>query len=154
MKNKILLTLVLLIPSLCFGKEFVGLKDKNYKYLRLIVKDIGKSNTGITKDAIQTELQLLVLNNGIKPSKKGKDSFLWVNVNIIPLDDKKHDVFSIQVEYVKYPLDGFKQHTGYSYTPEQGDYSQFGITGEKREIISYLQIELKKFLVDYLESNI
>ena len=51
MKNKILLTLVLVIPSLCFGKKYITLKDPDYKNLEILVEDINsKNNAGITKD--------------------------------------------------------------------------------------------------------
>ena len=61
MKNKILLTLVLLIPSLCFGKKFISLKDNDYKNLKIIIEVVNENHYGIAKEDIQTEIKLLCL---------------------------------------------------------------------------------------------
>jgi hypothetical protein len=44
--------------------------------------------------------------------------------------------------------------TGVSYIPDQGIYSSLGMGYQKEFILGFLRSQLKKFLVDYLESNI
>lgn len=85
MKTKIILHLVLLIPSLCFVRKFVALKDPDYKNLQILVVDISTDqNISITKEEIYTEIKLLCLSNGIKASiELKKPSKLYVNLTIM-----------------------------------------------------------------------
>ena len=154
MKNKIILLLVLLIPSLCIGEKYTSLKNNDYKNLRLVIEGVNENHSGLTKQDILNEIKLLCLQSGIKASAEGSEDFLYINVSILKTENT--DVFNINIQYIKFspPLAEWRLQTGISYAPDQGFYSALGIGVSKEFILGFLRSEIKQFLVDYLESNI
>ena len=157
MKNKILITLVLLIPSLCFGKKFIFLKDNDYKNLKIIIEVVNENHSGIAKEDIQTEIKLLCLQNGMKASfDLDKFNYLYFNLNIAKLNKSKTDVYNLEIEYTKLCLGDIEMstETGMIFVPCQGNYGELATGYKKENILNDIRSEMKLFLVDYLESNI
>ena len=157
MKNKILLSLVLLIPSLCFGKKFIALKDNDFRNLRIMIEDIKQNHSGITKQDIVTEIKLLCLQNGIKAAfDSNKPNFLYVNLNIMKLNGSKEDVYRLDIEYTKFWHKNLEmlRETGDMFVPQQGNYGTLAIGYKKDHMLDHIRRGMKIFLVDYLESNI
>ena len=119
------------------------------------MEDIPKNNLGITKEEILTEIKLVCLQNGIKESKELKNYYLYLNFNTLPLKENVGDLFNIDFEYTKSckTPEMIKQNGSY-YVPEQDEYGTLGIADKKEFILENIRKQLKKFLVDYLESNI
>ena len=57
---KKLITLLTLALSFSFAdaRKYPALKVKDYKNINLVIEEIGKSNTGLTKEEITTEVKL------------------------------------------------------------------------------------------------
>jgi hypothetical protein len=123
-----------------------------------LVEGISKSNTGLTKEEITTEVKLILLQNGIKSEKKSGD-YLYINVDLLPHPNGINDFFNIDIKYRKFSHNHEDKIidsnvTGRFFTPEQGNYGNIGIASNKKFIIESINKYLKKFILDYLESNI
>ena len=156
MKNKILLTLILLIPSLCFGKKYITLKDPDYKNLSILVEGMSsKNNAGITKQDILNEIKLLCLQSGIKVNTDGgKNRHVYVKLSIFA-SNNYNDVYYFDLEYTRYNFTKIMaSDTGARYVPHQGIYGTLGIASNKEAVLTEIRSGFKKFLIDYLESNI
>ena len=156
MKNKILLTLILLIPSLCFGEKYITLKDPDYKNLEILIEDINPDHlSGITEEEVLNEIKLLCLQSGIKVrTDTDKDRYLYFRISIMDID-KYNDIYYLSFKYKRLNRSGIMfADTGILYVPDQGKYGTLGIASSKESILSIIRREFKFFLVDYLESNI
>ena len=58
MKKLIILLTLALSFSFADAKKYSSLKVKDYKNINLVIEEIGKSNTGLTKEEITTEVKL------------------------------------------------------------------------------------------------
>ena len=173
MKKLIILLTLALSFSFADAKNYTPLKDKDYKNLPVAVVVQGKANTKLVKDEVTSSVKLLLLRNGIKPlSPKNivNGGFLVVYVTIAPFKDDNYDVFSIQTLYIvgiqecadRLGIDRadveqrlkLAKVLSDTPTPAQGDYNSLGYANTKRLIIEEVEKTLKKFIVDYLESNL
>ena len=158
MKKLIILLTLALSFSFANAKVYPSLKVKDYKSLKIIIENIGKSNSGITEKEITTEVKLILLQNGIKSERKSWD-YLYINVNVLPYTDGINDIFYIDIEYRKYASEHKDKIidsnlTGELFAPDQGIYKTLGIAGNKKFIIETINEKLKLFILDYMESNI
>ena len=157
---KKLITLLTLALSFSFAdaEKYPSLKVKDYKNVRVIIEDIRKSNTGLTKQDIQNKVKLTLLKNGFKTINNVGTDFIYINVNLINLNDRVNDVYSISIDYRKYSSNHFntfadRNKVGEIFIPFQGIYSTAGINYQKSDILDQLQSRLELFLIDYMESN-
>ena len=97
MKKLIILLTLALSFSLADAKKYTSLKVKDYKNVEVLIEDIAKSNSGITKKDIQNKVKLILLRNGFKTSSKAGKDFIYVYVNIFPLNNTRSDIFQIDI---------------------------------------------------------
>ena len=165
MKKLIILLTLALSISFADAAKYPALKVKDYKNLNIVIDSLPKSNCGLTIKDIETEIKLLFIQNGIKP-KIGTGNHLYIAIGILELEKSDGDVFDVKIEYIRsgaeHPFlddpisfqDKILPHTGWKWKPQQGDYNSLGISHRKSFILDALKSNLKKFLVDYIESNI
>ena len=159
MKKLIILLTLALSFSFADAKVYTSLKAKDYKNVQVIVEEIPKSNSGITKKDIQNKVKLILLRNGFKTSNEiGKD-FIYIYVNVMPLNNARSDAFSLDISYIKFADNHFdstleKNSSGSMFKPDQGNYGTIGFTNESSLILTGISKYFEKFLVDYMESNI
>ena len=161
MMKKLIISLTLALSfSFVNAEKYPALKVKDYKNVKVVVERMDTdSNTGITAKDIENKIKLTLLRNGFKLSEqKGKD-YIYINLNLMPVNDKVNDVYKISILYEKLSFNHFdtvaeQDAAGLIFTPDQGVYESIGIANKKSTITSRVNDHLEKFLVDYMESNI
>jgi hypothetical protein len=156
MKKLIILLTLALSFSFVNAEKYQGLKVKYYKNIQFLVEDLVKSNSEIKVADIETELKLTLFKYGIKGNEeKGESDYLYIDLDLMPLRGRTEDAYFITISYCKYASNHKVdvKETGFLFTPYQGQYQTIGIAQNKNDIIDGLETALKKFIVDYIESN-
>lgn len=161
---KKLITFITLALSLSFvnAKVYPGLKVKDHKNLSLVIEGGIRTNTGITYEEIKSTIQLLLPTFGIKEDKRPGQDHLHIQLAIADVStskDRKSDIIHIKLTYRKRTYRHFGRvedqlNLGAIFVPEQGNYYDFGVVSSKSEILNGLGVVLKRFMDDYIESNI
>ena len=169
MKNKIFLTLVLLIPSLCFGeyRESLRVNDDHRTLVILVDGPMDKNAIGLHTVDIQKAIRLKMLtyapNLKVFNTSSGDPMphhIIWVNVQLMDIQAKSDNILGTVV-YTEI----FLQKNTSDYNMKE-DY----IGGSFRHVFTYKRMLtvpsdgknyaldkikelLDDFLLDYLESN-
>lgn len=137
-----------------FGKVYPGLKVKgDFRKLDLVVETI-RPNKFVTDQDITNTVKLRLFSNNIKIQDYGSE-YLYVNVNILDLEDGVNFIFNIKINLDKRSLNyGVSPlFVGTTFVPHQGTYAMLGVNFSKDALLSSIQGQIDKFLVDYIESN-
>jgi len=155
MKIFTLLALVLSLGvSNGFGKVYPGLKVLgDFRQIQLLVEDISPNKLVTHKEIVNTA-KLRLFSNNIKTLEFGPE-YIYLNVNLLPLNDGVNFVYNIKLALTKssstYGVS--KTVAGVVFEPNQGEYGYVGICHDKSNLLDAIKSRIDMFLVDYLESN-
>jgi hypothetical protein len=137
-----------------FGKVYPGLKVLgDFRKIQLLVEDVTPNKLVTYKEIVNTAKLKLFANN-IKANAFDSE-YVYLNVNVMPLDDGVNFVFYVGLALKKssstYGVS--KTVAGVVFKPNQGQYGYVGICSDKSSLLDAIKLRIDKFLVDYIESN-
>jgi len=150
-KRAILLLLLISAPAGAHTQSASGLETANYKYVTVLVEDVSADarSIGLTRDLIQTRVELRLRSAGLTPSKDITKNrvFLYVQVNV------QRDTFSTSVEYQRL-VESPTGNRRYRYFATTWESASIGTHARSRVyIMNTLDQLLDEFLNEYLKAN-
>ncbi len=125
-----------------------------------VLRDEAKSRTSLTEEDLETALRAALIRTGrITPIEKGLGaSYLYLNVNIVPVDDWTHCAYSVDLELMQGPFLLQRGPDRYLWLSSVATWSRgfAGIApnGEvKGQVRYHLEELVDRLLVDWQEAN-
>ncbi len=151
MKRAILLLLLISALAGALTQSASGLETANYKYVTVLVEDVSADarSIGLTRDLIQTRVELRLRSAGLTPSKDITKNrvFLYVQVNV------QRDTFSTSVEYQRL-VESPTGNRRYRYFATTWTSDNTGTHArDTASLMNALDQNLDKFLSAYLKAN-
>ena len=147
----IISTLLFSAPAGAQTRSDNGLETANYKYVALVVEGLSADagSIGLTKDRIQTRVELQLRSAGLTPGNDPSKNATYLYVNILVTGS----AFHVSVEYNR-SVDfttGDQQYYDTAATWDAGSGGTHG--GNAGYIMNSLDSQLAKFLNEYLKVN-